>query len=149
EMSFHDGLCDKTAALRTRFREPAAIWPLRPTERCLRRDVFGCTGRTGPAPSSQGAPMKIATFAFGGAGALAGLRGTTSAFAFTHHPATPAEIQQTDALNAQSLANARGAQPAAADTTANGTATTPAGAVTTDTTTNTDLNGSSVHSNGG
>jgi len=31
--------------------------------------------------------------------------------AFTHHPATPEEIQQTDALNAQSLANERGATP--------------------------------------
>jgi len=28
--------------------------------------------------------------------------------AFTHHPATPEEMRQTDALNAQSLANARG-----------------------------------------
>ena len=32
------------------------------------------------------------------------------AFAFTHHPATPAEIQQTDDLNAKSLENARGSQ---------------------------------------
>ena len=32
----------------------------------------------------------------------------SSAIAFTHHPATPEEKRQTDALNAQSLANARG-----------------------------------------
>ena len=32
-----------------------------------------------------------------------------SAMAFTHHPATPEEMRQTDALNAQALANARGA----------------------------------------
>lgn len=38
--------------------------------------------------------------------------GTLPAHAFTHHPATPEEMQQTDALNAQSLANA---QSAAAD----------------------------------
>jgi hypothetical protein len=30
------------------------------------------------------------------------------ATAFTHHPATPEEMRQTDALNAQSLENARG-----------------------------------------
>jgi hypothetical protein len=50
-----------------------------------------------------------------------------SAMAFTHHPATPEEMRQTDALNAQSLANAQGAAgnqqtaamtPAAASTTA-------------------------------
>ncbi|MGZ4987695.1 MAG: hypothetical protein ACXWBP_06630 [Limisphaerales bacterium] len=34
---------------------------------------------------------------------------TPPAQAFTHHPATPEEIQQTDALNSQSLANAQGA----------------------------------------
>jgi hypothetical protein len=34
--------------------------------------------------------------------------GALPAQAFTHHPATPEEIQQTDALNAQALANARG-----------------------------------------
>ncbi|HXC56468.1 MAG TPA: hypothetical protein VNU97_14315 [Rhizomicrobium sp.] len=67
--------------------------------------------------------MKIATFAFGGAVALASLLGTTSAFAFTHHPATPEEIQQTDALNAQALANAQLGTGTGARTTA-GTGTT-------------------------
>lgn len=42
-------------------------------------------------------------------GALIGLAGTVPASAFTHHPATPEEMRQTEALNEQSLANARGA----------------------------------------
>ena len=49
-----------------------------------------------------------------------------SAMAFTHHPATPEEMRQTDALNAQSLANARGTsgnQETAAVTPASATAT--------------------------
>jgi hypothetical protein len=40
--------------------------------------------------------------------ALMSLIGTAPALAFTRHPATPEEIKQTDALNAQSLANAKG-----------------------------------------
>ena len=54
--------------------------------------------------------MRIRTFALGGAAALAlaGLIGTTPALARTSQPATPEEIQQTDALNAQALANAQG-----------------------------------------
>jgi hypothetical protein len=43
----------------------------------------------------------VATIAF------AGFVSATPALAFTHHPATPQEIQQTDALNAQALANAQ------------------------------------------
>lgn len=50
------------------------------------------------------------------------------AFAFTRHPATPAEIQQTDDLNAKSLDNARNTnanqQPVADSVTAS-TATGP------------------------
>jgi len=42
------------------------------------------------------------------AGLLLGLAGAMPAAAFTHHPATPEEMRQTDALNAQSLENARG-----------------------------------------
>jgi len=38
------------------------------------------------------------------------LAGNNAAAAFTHHPATPEEIRQTDALNAQSLENAGAAQ---------------------------------------
>jgi hypothetical protein len=42
-------------------------------------------------------------------GALLSLACTAPATAFTHHPATPEEMRQTEALNEQSLANARGA----------------------------------------
>jgi hypothetical protein len=42
------------------------------------------------------------------ASAVLSLAFASSATAFTHHPATPEEMRQTDALNAQSLANARG-----------------------------------------
>lgn len=42
------------------------------------------------------------------ASAVLSLAFAPSAMAFTHHPATPEEMRQTDALNAQSLANARG-----------------------------------------
>ena len=50
--------------------------------------------------------VKYSTIA--AAGALLALAGTMPATAFTHHPATPEEMRQTDALNAQSLENARG-----------------------------------------
>ena len=43
------------------------------------------------------------------AGALISLAATAPASAFTHHPATPEEMRQTEALNEQALANARGA----------------------------------------
>ena len=70
--------------------------------------------------------MRIKTFALGGAAALAlaGLIGTTPALARTSHPATPQEIQQTDALNAQALANAQGQSAAPAPMTT--AAATPA-----------------------
>lgn len=42
------------------------------------------------------------------ASAVLSLAFAPSAIAFTHHPATPEEMRQTDELNAQSLANARG-----------------------------------------
>jgi hypothetical protein len=53
--------------------------------------------------------MKTRTIALTGAAAVAfaSLLSVAPAAAFTHHPATPEEIQQTDALNAQALANAR------------------------------------------
>lgn len=63
--------------------------------------------------------VKFSTFA--AASALLVLAGTMPAIAFTHHPATPDEMRQTDALNAQALENARGAstgQMAAAAPTA-------------------------------
>ena len=50
--------------------------------------------------------VKYSTLA--AASALLALVGTMPAAAFTHHPATPEEMRQTDALNAQSLENARG-----------------------------------------
>lgn len=50
--------------------------------------------------------MKTRTYALGSA--LAGLLIVAPAYAHTSHPATPEEMQQTDALNAQALANARG-----------------------------------------
>ncbi len=58
--------------------------------------------------------MKIRTIALTGAAAVAfaSLLSVAPAAAFTHHPATPEEIQQTDALNAQALANAQmGSKP--------------------------------------
>ena len=75
--------------------------------------------------------VKYATYA--AASALLVLAGTTPAAAFTHHPATPEEIRQTDALNAQSLENARGAtagQAAAAGPTATADQTAAAGQTT-------------------
>ena len=51
--------------------------------------------------------------------AMVSVMGASPTLAFTHHPATPAEIQQTDALNAQALVNAQGTagnqMPAAAN----------------------------------
>ncbi len=89
--------------------------------------------------------MKIHTLAFGGAVALASMLGTTSAFAFTHHPATPEEIQQTDALNAQALANAHGTST---NTTLSGSATAPAVSANTDTNANGDATTNGTTANG-
>ena len=63
--------------------------------------------------------MNIRTFALSSAAALtlAAAIGATPALAFTHHPATPEEVQQTDALNAQALANAQGQAAAPAPMT--------------------------------
>jgi len=72
--------------------------------------------------------------ALAGAAAAALLVTGAPALAFTHHPATPAEIQATDDLNAKSLADARaaaaGSQPTASVNTQgymnnSTTATTP------------------------
>jgi hypothetical protein len=74
--------------------------------------------------------MKLRNIASGGvaAVAVAGLLGIAPAAAFTHHPATPAEIKQTDDLNAQSLAAARGgAAPTTFIDRTNVMASTPAG----------------------
>lgn len=70
--------------------------------------------------------MKLKTLVLGGV-AVAGLMSVsalTPALAFTHHPGTPAEHQQTDDLNAQQLQQAQSGTPSA-NTTA---ATTPTGA---------------------
>jgi hypothetical protein len=53
--------------------------------------------------------MSFKIYALGGAAAVA-LAMLSPAQAFTFHPATPAEIKQTDDLNAQALANARSSQ---------------------------------------
>lgn len=63
------------------------------------------------------------------AGTLLSFTSTAPATAFTHHPATPEEMRQTNALNEQALANARGgatdqtAAPAPAGQTAMAPAT--------------------------
>jgi len=54
--------------------------------------------------------MTIRKIALGGAIALTSLVTFSPAFAFTHHPATPAEIKQTDDLNAQALTQAKGTE---------------------------------------
>jgi hypothetical protein len=64
--------------------------------------------------------MKFKTRILGGV-AVAGLMGAlslTPALAFTHHPGTPAEHQQTDDLNAQQLQQAPSAMPAPTTTAA-------------------------------
>jgi hypothetical protein len=53
--------------------------------------------------------MTLKTSTIFAAGAVLSLAYASSTLAYTHHPATPEEMRQTDALNAQSLANARGA----------------------------------------
>ena len=61
--------------------------------------------------------MLMHKIALAGAAAAALLVTSAPALAFTHHPATPAEIQATDDLNAKALADARsgtaGTQPTA------------------------------------
>ena len=69
--------------------------------------------------------MTFKQLALGSAAAIAfvGLLGAVPASAFTHHPATPEEIRQTDALNAQSLAAAQaGTQPTFNDSQTTGAA---------------------------
>jgi hypothetical protein len=61
--------------------------------------------------------MRTKSFILGGV-AIAGLIGVTPAVAFTHHPGTPAEHQQTEDLNQQQLNQAQQAQPASATPTA-------------------------------
>jgi hypothetical protein len=64
--------------------------------------------------------MNIRKIALGGAAAVAfaGLLSAAPAYARTSHPATPEEMQQTDALNAQALSAAQGNQSAAPTATA-------------------------------
>ncbi len=62
--------------------------------------------------------MNVMRNVLGGAAAALLALGSTPVLAFTHHPATPAEIQQTDQLNAQSLVNAGAVT---ADATSNAT----------------------------
>jgi len=51
--------------------------------------------------------MKIKSFALGGAAIVGLALAGAPANAYTHHPATPAEMAQTDQLNAQSLQQAQ------------------------------------------
>lgn len=77
--------------------------------------------------------MRIRKFTLGGAAvvALASLLSASPALAFTHHPATAEEIQQTDALNAQALANARMGTTAAQPSASTNLTTTTSGSVQT------------------
>lgn len=61
--------------------------------------------------------MKLAKIMLGGV-AIAGLMGAAPALAFTHHPGTPAEHQQTEDLNAQQLQQAQAATLSSAATAA-------------------------------
>ena len=78
--------------------------------------------------------MNIRKIALGGAAvvAFAGLLSAAPAYARTSHPATPEEMQQTDALNAQALAAAQGNQSATPTAT---TAAAPQASPTTPVTT--------------
>jgi hypothetical protein len=64
--------------------------------------------------------MTFKSYALGGAAAVA-ITMLSPAYAFTFHPATPAEIKQTDDLNAQALASARGNQGTTTDASFSGT----------------------------
>ncbi len=55
--------------------------------------------------------MRIKSFVLGGAALLSVAGLSAPALAYTHHPSTAAERKQTDDLNAQQLAQARGQQP--------------------------------------
>ncbi|HEX4862120.1 MAG TPA: hypothetical protein VFV07_12850, partial [Rhizomicrobium sp.] len=59
--------------------------------------------------------MTLKSFALGGAAIVGLALAGVPAIAYTHHPATPAEMAQTDQLNAQALQQAQ--QPAAAPST--------------------------------
>jgi hypothetical protein len=59
--------------------------------------------------------MNLKKIMLGGV-AIAGLIGATPAMAFTHHPGTPAEHQQTEDLNQQQLQQDQSAMPSTAST---------------------------------
>ena len=86
------------------------------------------------------------------ASAVLSLAFAPSAMAFTHHPATPEEMRQTDALNAQSLVNARGTsgnQETAAMQPSSTTATTAVAPLKSVVPMPTALNSASVQSSAG
>lgn len=56
--------------------------------------------------------MKLTKIMLGGV-AIAALMGTAPALAFTHHPGTPAEHQQTEDLNQQQLSQSQSTMPSA------------------------------------
>ena len=65
--------------------------------------------------------MKLKSFALGGAAIVGLALAGAPANAYTHHPATPAEMAQTDQLNAQSLQQAQTPDQAASSTVASNT----------------------------
>jgi len=86
------------------------------------------------------------------ASAVLSLAFAPSAMAFTHHPATPEEMRQIDALNAQSLVNARGTsgnQETAAMQPSSTTATTAVAPLKSVVPMPTALNSASVQSSAG
>lgn len=76
--------------------------------------------------------MKFKSFALGGAAIVGLALAGAPASAYTHHPATPAEMAQTDQLNQQALQQAQTPDQAAApNTVASNTSTSAATAGTT------------------
>jgi hypothetical protein len=65
--------------------------------------------------------MKLKSFALGGAAIVGLALAGVPANAYTHHPATPAEMAQTDQLNAQALQQAQSTDQTASSTMASNT----------------------------
>ena len=66
--------------------------------------------------------MKLKSFALGGAAIVGLALAGAPANAYTHHPATPAEMAQTDQLNAQALQQAQSTDQTASASNASSTA---------------------------
>ncbi len=70
--------------------------------------------------------MKLKSFALGGAAIVGLALAGVPASAYTHHPATPAEMAQTDQLNAQSLQQAQSTDQTATSSTMASNTSSPA-----------------------